>query len=141
MKKSTALASVAALALAFAMQPAAAQSTSGSSTHGGSSVHGGSSIVLADHSMRSSKLIGSPVVNEEGQSVGKLVDVLVKDGSAEPVVVLSVGEFTGEGSKLVAAPLSHIKIQKSDVMMPGATKQALTVMPGYNFLGLQGGGG
>jgi sporulation protein YlmC with PRC-barrel domain len=129
MKRYTILASTAAIAFAFAVSPALAESYSYSE------------IVMADHSMRTSKLIGLPVVNEQGQKVGTIVDVLVTDKAAEPLVILSVGDFAGGGSKMVAAPLSHITVEKTQIMMPGDTKQILASMPAYKFNPLNGGGG
>lgn len=129
MKKLTILASAAAMAFALAAPNAFAQSYSFSE------------IVMADHSMRTSKLIGLPIVNEQGQKVGTIVDVVVKDKGTEPLVILSVGDFTGDGSKMVAAPLSHITVEKTQIMMAGATKQMVASMPAYSFNPLNGGGG
>ncbi len=128
MKKLTMLASATALAFALAVPPALAQSYSYSK------------IMMADHSIRTSKLIGLPVVNKQGEKVGTIVDVLVKDSAAEPIVILSVGDFVGGGPKLVAAPLSHITFEKTHIMMAAATKQEIARMPAYD-IGPVGGSG
>ena len=93
----------------------------------------GNAIMLADHSMRTSKLIGAPVYNDQGQSIGSVMDVLLKSGSAEPMVVLSVGDYVGGGSKMIAVPLSHINLEGAKPMMAGATKPMLASMPVYLF--------
>ena len=129
MKKLTMTASAAAMAFALAGPTAFAQSYSSSE------------IVMADHSMRTSKLIGLPIVNEQGQKVGTIVDVLIKDKGIEPLVILSVGDFIGGSSKMVAAPLSHITVEKTQIMMAGATKQMVASMAAYSFNPLNGGGG
>lgn len=130
MRKLSMLASVGVLGLAFAGPIAKAQTLTGSPT-----------AVLADHSMRASKLIGMKVTNDEGQSIGTVVDILVKDGAVEPTVILSVGSYVGDDDKLIAAPLSHVHVEGMKAMMPGATKQVLASMPVFKFEGLNGGGG
>jgi len=98
---------------------------------------GSPTAVLADHSMRASKLIGMKVTNDQGQPVGTVLDILVKDGTTEPTVILSV---SGE-NKLVAVPLTHLKVEGMKAMMPGATKQMMMSMAAFKFEGLNGGGG
>jgi hypothetical protein len=79
MKTFTTLIAMAALSATFA-----APSFALSPTH---------DIVMPDHSMRSSKLIGATVYNDQGQSIGSVIDVLVKGASVEPTVILSVGDW------------------------------------------------
>ena len=93
----------------------------------------GNAIMLSDHSMRTSRLIGSPVYNEQGQSIGTVMEVLLKNGGTEPMVVLSVGNYIGSSAKMVAVPLSHINLEGAKPMMAGATKQMLASMPVYLF--------
>ena len=102
-----------------------------------------SALMLADHTMRSSKLIGAAVYNDQGEKIGTVDDIIVTAGAVEPTVVVSVGAFLGTGEKLVSEPLSHVKLGKGDrMMMPGATKSAISAKPAYKYeYGLQGGGG
>lgn len=93
----------------------------------------GNAIMLSDHSMRTSKLIGSYVYNDQGQSIGSVMEVLLKNGSAEPMVVLSVGDYVGGGTKMVVVPLGHINLEGPKPMMAGATKPMLASMPVYLF--------
>lgn len=92
----------------------------------------GSDIVMADHSMRVSKIIGAMVYNDQGEGIGSVVDVLVKDAAAEPTAILSVGDYIGGGTKLVAVPLSHVNLTGAKAMM-AATKQSLFGMPVFLF--------
>jgi sporulation protein YlmC with PRC-barrel domain len=130
MRTFTALASAAALAFAFTAPIAYAEPAKGSPV-----------LVLADHSMSASKLIGMQVSDGTGAPIGTVVDVLIKGQAAEPVVVLSVGDYVGNRPKLVALPLSHVKAEGSQAMMPDATKQMMASMSAFRFEGLNGGGG
>ena len=105
------------------------------------SEYSGNEIVLADHSMRTSKLIGAQVYNEQGKSIGSVMEVLVKNGAVEPTVVLSVGDYVGGGAKMVAVPLSHVNLDGAKPMMAGATKQMLASMSVYLFPPFMGKGG
>ncbi|MBP1178709.1 PRC-barrel domain-containing protein [Methylobacterium sp. PvR107] len=50
----------------------------------------------------STKMIGVTVRNAAGDSVGKIEDLLITDGSLLRAVVIDVGGFLGLGSKLIA---------------------------------------
>jgi len=50
---------------------------------------------------RASKVIGSTVVNDANQTIGKIDDLLVTRDGKEPYAVLSVGGFLGMGTRLV----------------------------------------
>ena len=47
---------------------------------------------------RASKVIGSSVVNDANQKIGKIDDLLVTRDGKEPYAVLSVGGFLGMGA-------------------------------------------
>jgi len=51
-----------------------------------------SEVATIDHSMRASKLIGMTVYNDQGTGVGKMEEILVTTGAAEPSAILSVGD-------------------------------------------------
>ena len=121
MNKLTTLVAMAALAVTFATPVFAQASTAGNG------------IVQADATMRSSKLIGATVYNDQGQSIGSVIDVLVKNTTAEPTAILSVGDYLGGGTKLIAVPLSHVTLDGARPMMVGATKQMIASMPIYLF--------
>jgi hypothetical protein len=126
MKKFTTLIAVAAVAAMFAAPSFALSPTN--------------DIVMTDHSMRSSKLIGATVYNDQGQSIGSVIDVLVRGASVEPTVILSVGDFVGGGAKLVALPLSHVNLDGAKPMMAGATRQMLASMPTFLFRPIENNG-
>jgi len=131
MKKLTTLAATTALAVAFV--PVV-------TTHVFAQPMAASGIVAQDHSMRSSKLIGTDVYDQKGARIGKIEDILVKGTASEPLAVLSVGSYVGGHDKMVAVPLAHISL-KSDKAGMSATRTELASMPGWTFNGLAGGGG
>lgn len=88
----------------------------------------------ADHQVRSSKIVGASVYNDQNQSIGSIDDVLMSDADHKAsTVVISVGGFLGMGSKLVSVPFDQLKIGNDKIVMPGATKASLEGMPEYRY--------
>lgn len=87
-------------------------------------------LMTQDHAMRTSKLVGMAVVNDTGEKIGTVIDILVRDTAAEPVAILLVGDYVG-GSKLVAVPLGKVNFAGAQPMMKGATRAMLGAMPSY----------
>ncbi len=87
---------------------------------------------LAD-AFRASKIIGAPVVNDANDTIGKIDDLLVTKNDQVPYAVISVGGFLGVGSKLVAVPYQSLQLTAKDLVLPGATKDALKALPEYKY--------
>jgi sporulation protein YlmC with PRC-barrel domain len=83
-------------------------------------------------SARASKLIGSNVYKGD-TSIGAIEDVLVDlDHGALKAFVLSVGGFLGIGNKLVAVPISQIKLGTEAKFTTELTKEQLTSAPAFD---------
>ncbi len=125
MTRPTMLATAAALVLTLAATVAMAQ-TPPPPPH---------KVVLPDHSMRASMLIGMKVIDDHGMPLGTVVEILVKDEAVEPTVILSVPDYGALATRLVAVPLSHVKVEGTKATMPGVTKMMLVAMPLYDYEG------
>ena len=90
-------------------------------------------VVKVATGYRASKVIGSSVLNDAGDTVGKVDDVIIGEGGKEPFVVLSVGGFLGIGDKLVVLPYEQLKTMDHKIVMPGATKEALKDLPTFKY--------
>ena len=82
---------------------------------------------------RASKVIGSNVVNEENEVIGKIDDLLVSLDGKEPYAVLSIGGFLGMGTHLVAVPYETLKSADDKIMLPGGTKNSLRMLPEFKY--------
>ena len=82
---------------------------------------------------RASKVIGSSVVNEENEVIGKIDDLLVSLDGKEPYAVLSIGGFLGMGTHLVAVPYETLKSADDKIMLPGGTKNSLRMLPEFKY--------
>jgi hypothetical protein len=82
---------------------------------------------------RSSKIVGSPVVNDANEKIGDVDDLLVEPSDKVLFAVLSVGGFLGMGERLVVVPFGSLQITGNRVLLPGGTKDALKALPEFKY--------
>jgi PRC-barrel domain protein len=82
---------------------------------------------------RASKVIGSSVLNEANETIGKIDDLLVTRDGKEPYAVLSIGGFLGMGTRLVVVPYDTLKFADKKVVLPGSTKESLKMLPVFQY--------
>jgi hypothetical protein len=127
MKKAMALASVAMISVVLLSSGAGAQGTP-------------QTIELAKVDVqklaagyRASKVIGSSVVNDANETIGKIDDLLISADGKQPYAVLSVGGFLGMGTRLVVVPYDTLKFAGNKVILPGGTKEGLKMLPEFKY--------
>jgi hypothetical protein len=82
---------------------------------------------------RTSKVVGSTVVNEANETVGTVDDLIVTSTEKVPFAVLSVGGFLGMGSKYLVVPFNSIQVKDKQMLLPGATKDSLKALPEFKY--------
>jgi hypothetical protein len=82
---------------------------------------------------RTSKEVGSAVLNEANETVGTIDDLIVTPTEKVPFAVLSVGGFLGMGSKYVVVPFSSLEVQDKKMVLRGATKDSLKSLPEFKY--------
>ena len=82
---------------------------------------------------RVSKVLGATVLNEANEKVGTIDDLIVTPTSKVPYAVLSVGGFLGMGTRLVVVPYDTMKTGDKNMVLPGATRDSLKVLPEFNY--------
>jgi hypothetical protein len=82
---------------------------------------------------RASKVIGSNVVNDANETIGKIEDLLVSADGRQPYAVLSIGGFLGMGTHLVVVPYETLKFAEKSVVLPGGTKESLKMLPEFKY--------
>jgi putative membrane protein len=76
------------------------------------------------------EVLGAPVVNDKGDDVGEIKDVVMKDNTY--YAVLAVGGFLGIGDKNVAIPLDELQLGEDEAyLMSAETEEQLEAMPAY----------
>ena len=82
---------------------------------------------------RASKVIGSSVVNDANQTIGKIDDLLITRDGKDPYAVLSVGGFLGMGSRMVVIRYDSLKFADKKIVLPGGTKDGLKMLPAFEY--------
>ena len=106
------------------------------------SVSPAKAAVMADHTLRTSKLLHARVYNATGEEIGRIDDVLVDPKRGEPRAILSVGKYLGKEDELVAVPLSSVAFGSGRMVMARGTKEHMAAMQAFSYGSpLEGGGG
>ena len=89
--------------------------------------------------MRASKLIGTNVRNDAGESIGEINEVVLDKAGKVAAVVIGVGGFLGIGEREVAVNFSSLRLAQdnsgSTVVSLNATKDALKAAPEWKWAG------
>ena len=82
---------------------------------------------------RASKVIGSNVLNDANQTIGKIDDLLVNPDGTAPFTVLSIGGFLGMDTHLVVVPYNSLKLVGDKIVLPGGTKETPKMLPEFKY--------
>lgn len=78
-------------------------------------------------------LIGQSVVNQNGDTVGEIYDIVLNAGDQAVLAVVSVGGFFGFGEKNVAVPFEQLQPGENEtILMSTATEEELEALPEYD---------
>jgi ribosomal 30S subunit maturation factor RimM len=119
---------VGSLAVAQTTQrPAMPKSTTPSAT---------SADMTSTDAFRASKLIGTNVKNNDGDTIGEVDDLIISNGDQTLQAILSVGGFLGIGERHVAVPFNELKmarVNNNPEVFYQATKAELEGMPKFSY--------
>jgi hypothetical protein len=82
---------------------------------------------------RASKVVGTSVVNNANETIGKIDDPLVSSDGKGSYAVLSIGGFLGMGTHLVVVPYDTLKFADKKVILSGGTKEGLKMLPEFKY--------
>ena len=82
---------------------------------------------------RAFKVIGSSVVNDAKETIGKIDDLLVTRDGKEPYAVLSIGGFLGMGTHLVIVRYDSLTFADNKIVLPGGSKDGLKMLPAFTY--------
>src|SRR5512133_327803 len=82
---------------------------------------------------RASKVIGSSILNDANETIGKIDDLLVTRDGKEPYAVLSIGGFLGMGTHLVVVRYDSLKFADNKIVLPGGSKDGLKMLPVFQY--------
>ena len=79
------------------------------------------------------QIFGKAVYNEKKEKVGAVTDIIITPEKAVSYVILAAGPFIGIGRHDVAIPVSQLRLQDGNLVLPGATKEAVKAMPPFEY--------
>jgi len=82
---------------------------------------------------RASKVIGATVINDAGDKIGALDDLIVTRSDRILYAIVSVGGFLGMGDKLVAIPFTNLQFVNDKIELPGGSKEFLKGLPTFTY--------
>ena len=82
---------------------------------------------------RASKVIGSSVLNDANEAIGKIDDLLVSTDGKAPYAVLSIGGFLGMDSHLIVVPYDSLNLIDNKIVLPGGAKDSLKMLPEFKY--------
>jgi sporulation protein YlmC with PRC-barrel domain len=89
----------------------------------------------ANQSLASEHLIGAKVINNDGEAIGTISDLIVGSGNQIEGVILGLGGSLGIGEKKIGVRMGALKIStaegKTSITLANATKEVLSAVPAY----------
>lgn len=76
-------------------------------------------------------IIGKEVFNDNHDNIGTIEDLLVTRDKAISYAIIGVGGFLGMGRHDVAIPVYNLRMNKTQVTLPGATTESLKALPAF----------
>ena len=78
-------------------------------------------------------VLGKTVLNDLHQKIGTIDDVIITPENSVSFAIISTGGFLGLGKHDVAIPMNQIRAVNNEFILPGATKDALKVLPAFEY--------
>ena len=79
-------------------------------------------------------ILGQNLVNEAGEKVGKVEDLIVDRDRNVTYLVVGVGGVAGMGRHAVAIPALQIQVMGDRIVLPGATRTTLAALPPFVYV-------
>jgi sporulation protein YlmC with PRC-barrel domain len=83
-------------------------------------------------------LLGKTVLNDKKDKIGKIEDIIITPAADSKIpfasfAIIGVGGFLGIGRNDVAIPMEQIKLEGGNLVLAGATKEALKALPKFEY--------
>jgi sporulation protein YlmC with PRC-barrel domain len=78
-------------------------------------------------------LLGKLVLNEKGEHIGKIDDLIVDPEKSVSYAIVGAGGFLGVGKHDVAIPAGSFKYDGGKIVLTGATKEAVGKLPQFVY--------
>jgi sporulation protein YlmC with PRC-barrel domain len=92
-------------------------------------------VAIVAQGYRASELMGHAVLNDKGEDIGKIDDLMIGRDTRALFAILQVGGFLGLGGHLVAIPYKSLTFNdaQNKIILHGATKEALSALTEFKY--------
>lgn len=90
-------------------------------------------VIVASGWSVKKQMLGKDVVNDKGEKLGKVDDIIVSNEKSLSYAILGVGGFLGVGKRDVAIPVGQLKIDRDRFILAGASKDSVRAMPEFQY--------
>jgi sporulation protein YlmC with PRC-barrel domain len=78
-------------------------------------------------------LLGKTVTNDKNDKIGKIDDIIITPKNSVSFAIIGVGGFIGIAKRDVAIPIEQIKLTSGNLVLAGATKDAVKALPPFEY--------
>jgi sporulation protein YlmC with PRC-barrel domain len=79
------------------------------------------------------QVLGKKVFNDQGETIGKIDDIIVAPDKAVSYAIIGAGGFLGVGRHDVAIPVNQLKEDSGKFILAGGSKDAIEAMPEFEY--------
>ncbi|MDM0116660.1 PRC-barrel domain-containing protein [Variovorax sp. J22R133] len=79
------------------------------------------------------QILGQEVLNENGETVGRITDVIVAPNASVSYAIVGAGGFLGVRRHDVAIPVALFNVSGDRPVLRGATRDAIKAMPVFEY--------
>ena len=79
------------------------------------------------------QILGEEVLNENGETVGRISDVIVAPNASISYAIVGAGGFLGVRRHDVAIPMGQFNVSGDRPVLRGATREAIKAMPAFEY--------
>jgi sporulation protein YlmC with PRC-barrel domain len=79
------------------------------------------------------QVLGNKVFNDNGETIGKIDDIIVAPDKAVSYAIIGAGGFLGISRHDVAIPVSQLKEDGGKFILPGGSRDAIKAMPEFEY--------
>ncbi len=79
------------------------------------------------------EILGTRVMSEAKERIGEIEDIIITPQKAASYAIIGVSGFIGIGELRVAISFQQLKMQETNFVLAGATKDAVKALPEFKY--------
>jgi hypothetical protein len=88
---------------------------------------------VADGWSAKHQILGHAVFNDQNEKIGAVDDIIIAPDKSVTYAIIGAGGFLGVARHNVAIRVSQLKVNGDQLVLPGATKEALKAAPEFEY--------